>query len=348
MFAPKLIGNTGLKPEELHRDRKACKKIGPCGIGEKAVYLNSFFVDRTFYVTFPDIRRIFKRVAMSKGGFTGKGVFGSIPYLVVLMKDGSEKQCNFKYEEQVDAFLSEIRRTHPEIPTMSEQAERRLEEERRKEEARYVKELTPSAQEAVAQLRTAREYLEKHPEIPDHLSYAARQKRVIDRMNPYYRYAAVAVFLLAAGSLVFGIVSLVRHDGFAAYFILFGMAFLFYTMSSQILPTGRNNRRYAEKQWADALAQSSALLSQYRAGTAADNSRDGFLLPAQYAHPAAIDRMIRVIREGRAQTAAEAYEVMKKDLKAINSDVTVSQTEYDEIMAIKPMFLLCDYRDQIG
>ena len=56
--------------------------------------------------------------------------------------------------------------------------------------------------------------------------------------------------------------------------------------------------------------------------------------------------MIRVIREGRAQTVEEAYEVMKKDLQAINSDVTVSQVEYDEITAIKPMFLLCGYREE--
>ena len=58
--------------------------------------------------------------------------------------------------------------------------------------------------------------------------------------------------------------------------------------------------------------------------------------------------MIRVIREGRAQTAEEAWKVMKSELKAINSDVTVSQTEYDEIVTIKPMFLLCGYEDIIS
>ena len=34
----------------------------------------------------------------------------------------------------------------------------------------------------------------------------------------------------------------------------------------------------------------------------------------------------------------------KKDLKALNSDVVVEQEEYDEIMAIKPMFLVMDYK----
>ena len=39
---------------------------------------------------------------------------------------------------------------------------------------------------------------------------------------------------------------------------------------------------------------------------------------------------------------------MKDELKAVNSDVTVSQTEYDEIVTIKPMFLLCGYEDIIS
>ena len=42
---------------------------------------------------------------MSKGGFTGKGFFGSLPYLVVEYDDGKQKQCNFKHEEDVDRLL---------------------------------------------------------------------------------------------------------------------------------------------------------------------------------------------------------------------------------------------------
>ena len=52
-------------------------------MGKEALYLNSFYIDRCFYVVLPSVRRVFKRVAMSKGGFTGKGMFASIPYLVV-------------------------------------------------------------------------------------------------------------------------------------------------------------------------------------------------------------------------------------------------------------------------
>ena len=52
----------------------------------------------------------------------------------------------------------------------------------------------------------------------------------------------------------------------------------------------------------------------------------------------------RILREGRAQSADEALEVLKSDLKALNADVQVSQEEYDEVVAIKSMFLLSDYQ----
>ena len=126
-----------------------------------------------------------------------------------------------------------------------------------------------------------------------------------------------------------------RHQGYAMYFVLFGMAFLFYTMSAQILPTARRNKKYANGVWLDAVEKSRAYVAGY----------EGFPIPAQYAHPASFDRMIRVIREGKAETTADAWRVMKEELKAINASVTVSQTEYDEITAIKPMFLICDYED---
>lgn len=340
IFAPVAIAEHKMTVEDLRSDIKNCVRTGPCGIGEKAVYLNSFFIDRRYYVMWQDIRRVFKRVAMSRGGFTGKGVFGSIPYLVVLLKDGRERQCNFKYEEEVDSFLSIVRTQHPEIPTMSEKAQARMEEERAREEARYVKDLTPQAQESIEELRRAEAYLERKPEIPAFLSVTAKEKRITDRMNPWYRYAALAIFMLAVGSVLFGIYAVIHHQGYAVYFVLFGMAFIFYTMSAQVLPTGRNNRRYADARWREALRRSGKYISRYAGGGAVST----FPLPAQYAHPAAIDRMIRVIREGRAQTVEEAYDIMQNDLQAINSDVTVSQKEYDEITAIKPMFLLCGYR----
>ena len=69
-----------------------------------------------------------------------------------------------------------------------------------------------------------------------------------------------------------------------------------------------------------------------------------FPVPPQYAHPVVLTRMIRIIREGRAQTAAAALEVLKTDLQALNSSVQVEQEEYDEVVTIKPMFLLSGYQ----
>ena len=76
---------------------------------KRALYLSSFYFDRRYYVALDSVSRVFKRVAMSKGGFSGKGMFATIPYLVVQYDGGEEKQCIFKREEQVDALLDHIR-----------------------------------------------------------------------------------------------------------------------------------------------------------------------------------------------------------------------------------------------
>lgn len=125
---PQRLGNVSIPDEELIKDRKECKKIGPCGIGKKAVYLSSFYIDRRYYIPIDSVKRIFKRITMSKGGFTGKGVFGTLSYLVVVYEDGKEKQCNFKYEEDVDRFVAYIEEKYPDIPVHSLEAERKLAE----------------------------------------------------------------------------------------------------------------------------------------------------------------------------------------------------------------------------
>lgn len=128
---PQRLDNVSIPDEELIKDKKECKKIGPCGIGKKAVYLSSFYIDRRYYIPISSVKRIFKRIAMSKGGFTGKGVFGTLSYLVVVYEDGKEKQCNFKHEEDVDRFVAYIEEKYPDIPVHSLEAERKLAEKER-------------------------------------------------------------------------------------------------------------------------------------------------------------------------------------------------------------------------
>ena len=55
-------------------------------------------------------------------------------------------------------------------------------------------------------------------------------------------------------------------------------------------------------------------------------------------------RMTEILKEGRAENLEGALQVLKSDLKALNSSVVVEQEEYDEVVAIKPMFLVMDYK----
>ena len=195
IFTPSQLGSVALDKPTLSVDKKFCKKYGPCGVGDKALYLNSFYFDRWYYVALTSVRRVFKRVAMSKGGFSGKGLFGAIPYLVVELDDGTSKQCNFKWEQDVDMMIAHISRLLPDIPTHSVEAERRLREKQEREEARYLKELTPKAQQSREELEKAKTYLASFPEQTTRLAAAAKAKRINERTNPAYRWVALAIIV---------------------------------------------------------------------------------------------------------------------------------------------------------
>ena len=332
IFAPVRLGETSLNAEAVAADKKSCKRFGPCGVGEEALFLNSYFIDRHYYVAFSSVRRVFKRVAMSQGGFSGKGVFGAIPYLVVQYDGGKEKQCTFKREEDVDAMLAYIGEVHPEIPTLSVGGEQRLEQKAKEEAARYLSELTSDAQSAKEELEKAQKFLFGYPELTDQLSKAARAKRVNQHTNPAYRWVALAIVLAGAAALVYGIISWRNGGDFGVYFALFGFAAIFFFSGAHVLPTAKNNKKAVARAWEEAQENLAHVLP------------DDFPLPARYAHPVVLTRMIRILREGRAQSADEALEVLKSDLKALNADVQVSQEEYDEVVAIKSMFLLSDYQ----
>ena len=302
-------------------------------MGEKALYLNSFFIDRHYYVALESVRRVFKRVAMSKGGFTGKGAFGSIPYLVVEYDDGAQKQCNFKHEEDVDNLLAYLARICPDLPLQSQKVERHMAQQQAQEARRYLKELTPQAQSEKERLEQARAFLEDHTNLTRRLSQAAKAKRVNDRSNPSYKWVALAIVIAGVAALVYGIITMVRGtSSLGIYFALFGFAAVFLFSGAHVLPTARNNKTALSREWEQAQADLAAVLPK------------DFPLPARYAHPVVLTRMIRVLREGRAQTADQALEVVKQDLKALTADVQVEQWEYDEVVAIKPMFLLSDYQ----
>lgn len=118
------------------------------------------------------------------------------------------------------------------------------------------------------------------------------------------------------------------------YFLLFGLAAIFLFAGANVLPTSKNNKKYIENQLERSIQQMKAYIQKY----------PDFPVPAHYAHPFVLKRMQDIMKDGRAQTIPEALTVLKDDLKALNSNVTVEKEEYDEIVAIKPMFLVMDYK----
>ena len=100
------------------------------------------------------------------------------------------------------------------------------------------------------------------------------------------------------------------------------------------MPTSKNNKKYIENQLEQSIQQMETYIQKYL----------DFPVPAYYAHPIVLKRMQDIMKEGRAETIPEALKLLKEDLKALNSNVVVEKEEYDEIVTIKPMFLVMDYK----
>ena len=334
MIRPQRLGKDTLPENELKEDKKSCHKFGPCGVGQKAIYLNSFYIDRQYYVPMKSVKRVFKRIAMSKGGFTGRGVFATLPYLVVEFDDGRQKQCNFKHEEDVDRILAYIEDNFPDIPLHSEAAEQKLrEKERNLEKKRLAGNISDTARNNISILDNAIKYLHKDSDLYLNLSQSAKKKRVYDRSNPAYKWVALAITIIGLGAFFYGVYSVITHAGFGIYFLLFGLAAIFLFSGASVLPTSKNNKHYIEKQLVRSIDDMQRYIKTY----------PDFPVPAHYAHPVVLKRMQDILKDKRAETMSEALEVLKNDLKALNSSVVVEQ-EDDEIVAIKPMFLVMDYK----
>ena len=337
IFRPAQLGMAKLDRLELEQDKKACRKIGPCGVGKKALYLNSFYIDRRYYLPYGSISRVFKRVAMSSGGFTGKGMFASMAYLVVEYDGGKQKQCNFKDERDVDKLLEVLAKEQPQIPLLSEAGEQALQKKEAEKAARKLPELTDEAKHSISMLKKAKEYLEEKPELAEELSAAERRKRAQLQSKPVYRYVALAIFVFGIVSAAYGLYAVTNHVGnYGIYFALFGFAAIFLFSSYNMLPTARNNNNAIMKRADKAEAAMAEYVKHYPNGA--------FPVPSCYAHPIVLKQMTDAIEEGRAVTVPEALDAVEKRLQALNADVQVDQEEYDEVVVIKAMFLNHDYQ----
>ncbi len=335
-FKPKQLGQERIDSSALREDKQCCARFGPCGVGRKALYLNSFYIDRKYYVPVSSVQRVYKRIAMSKGGFTGRGIFSTMPYLVVEYDGGKRKQCNFRYENVVDSMVGYIHKNFPQIKTVSAHGEKVLEETHAREEAKKKKELSETAENSLHILQKAEKFLNKKPELYKELSAASKAKRDQDISNPAYRWFTIIIMVIGVFLALIGALYMIQKKGsYGLYFLFGGLTMIFIFAGVMSAPTARKNKREV----ADRLEKARKGMENYLRWYGND-----FPLPAKYAHPAALRRMIRSIEEGRSETVAEAFEDLKDGLKKLNSSVTVSKQEYDEVVAIKPMFLLENYQ----
>ena len=345
------FGTRSLPASELKADKKVARKIGPVGMGRRALYLNSFYISRMYYVLWTEIRRVYKLVAMSKGGFTGIGAFGSMSYLVVELRDGRTKKCQIKYEYQTDQALAWIAEHHPEIPVRSAAAQKKLDDRRLEESRKSAAVLDEGTKQSILMLQDAQEYLEKRPVLWQTLSSRAATKRAQQMVSPGRRFLGIGIFAVSILLLAAGIPLTVTSNPAGIYMIMFGAAFLLFSLAGNLIPIGRNSPGRIERDWQEAVRECGEYISKwtppvFQGGKKAVRNEQAaqFPVPARYAHPVVLERMIRVMREGRAENPAQALEAVKTDLKGLNRSVKVSQEEYDEVVAVKPMFLISDYQ----
>ena len=96
-----------LPKEAWKADYSAALRFGQAALGEQALYISGEGSLRLCCIPLAQIECVFKRLAVTKGYFSG-GVFGALPYLVVRYS-GGERVFRFRREEELDLLLQEIR-----------------------------------------------------------------------------------------------------------------------------------------------------------------------------------------------------------------------------------------------
>ncbi len=124
------------------------------------------------------------------------------------------------------------------------------------------------------------------------------------------------------------------HAGFGMYFLLFGLAAIFLFAGANVLPTSRNNSNYIEKRLTDSISPMEEYIREY----------PDFPVPAHYAHPIVLKRMQEIMKEGRAEISGSiaGFEKRSESVELKRSSRTGRRDE--EMVAIKPMFLVMDYK----
>ena len=327
IFKPRPLSRTMLDDASLVRDKQHCRRIGPCGVGRRALYLNSYFIDRHYYVPFSAITRAFKFIEEGTGGV--RGVLAGRACLLVEYDNGLQQVCCFKYEDQIDELLRVLHKMHPEIPCVSEEeeAELEVEYERRRAEERRRPPLSMRAEREIEELENAIAYLERKPELYKRLSRAAKRRRNYQSRSAGYRWAAAAIMVLGAAALIYGVVSLVCRGFSGGYLLLCLLAAVFLFGGWRLLPTARNNNAAVLRGDKQARVQMQNYIDRFPA----------FPLPARYAHPIVLRRMQQ---DGDAEAREKLIEHNLRLVAHIVKKYYFQHADQDDLISIGTIGLI--------
>ena len=216
---------------------------------------------------------------------------------------------------------------------MSKRAEESLRKEEEEEKAKLLPKLSEEAEKAVSEIEEADRLLREREELCKNLAVRAKQERMVQNTNPYYGHFALLLFfggllcLLSAGIFY-------KNGDQSHAIVLFGFFLMLFLVGFRVRPTGRQNKEEVEREYEESIRKMK------------DSLPEDFPIPARYAHPVCLLWMKQNILEGKAETLASSYELLKKELKELDSTKQVSQKVYDWLVVIKPMFMAAEYRDE--
>ena len=109
MYIPsKALSEKTLPPEVLRPDKMFCTHYEDFGLGDEALYLGMYGLNRIGYIPLRAITRVYKRLGVTKGFFENGKIYGTMCFLVVCW-DGKEKAFRFTHEENLDVLLQAFR-----------------------------------------------------------------------------------------------------------------------------------------------------------------------------------------------------------------------------------------------
>lgn len=334
MSLAKPLGSMTLSKEELREDKKTIKRYDQCGLGKKAIYVGGKLLPRRFYIPYGAVTHVYRRVAVSPG--SGKGFLTPILYIVVRYDDGKEAANSFRYITDADKMMEQIQEQHPSICLLSPDGEKKKKEREALDERIRQKKLSEQAQSDKTALEKAKRYLEMKPGLYAKLSGIARVKRTADLIDPRWQILTFALLILGLALIVLGAVfaKLGANKDMMIVMMLLGAALMFMMGNSKALPTRKRNRKKLQKDYDAALLEMETYLKAY----------DGFPVDPHYAHPYVLSRLIRILQEQKADSCDAAMTVLKDELKAADHTVALTGDDYKEVVTIKPLFLVNDYR----